>query len=468
MPADTVEQRRRRRHARQGSLFPGQARSFQSPRPGDDRIGVLDIGSNSVRFVVFEGGRRCPAMVFNEKILCGLGARLGQTGKLDPAGCARALRALQRFVALAPGLRVGAMAAIATAAVREAEDGPAFRDRIRKDTGIRPVIASGADEARLAAQGVLFGDPFSEGMVVDLGGASMELCPVARGRTGVGVTTPLGPQRLGPLTGDRDKVRSRIRAVLRAERNRYPAAIPRLYLVGGAWRALARVEIALSDHPLPVLHEHTFTVERARRVCDHVLSQTFRDGADVPGLPSGRVTSLPHAALLLEGLLDRFEPEHGVAVSGFGLREGVCYEHLPEPVRAEDPLISTCAGQELTRARAPGFGAELSDWLLTALKSTSEREERLVRAACLLADVSWRAHPDFRARSCMEVVTRVNVSGAGHAGRAFIAACLLARYKGGRKATAAEPAMSLLSPAEVERASQVGALIRLGASIAGA
>ena len=153
---------------RQGDLFAGQARSFNLPRPGADRIGVVDVGSNSVRMVVFEGDRRCPAMVFNEKILCGLGADLAETGRLAPEGRVRALRALKRFVALAPGLRVGALAGVATAAIREAEDGPEFRDQIELETGIRLSVASGADEARLAAQGVLFGDPEANGLVVDL------------------------------------------------------------------------------------------------------------------------------------------------------------------------------------------------------------------------------------------------------------------------------------------------------------
>lgn len=378
------------------------------------------------------------------------------------------MTALRRFVALAPLLRVRSLVAVGTAAMREAEDGPDFRDTIERETGIRPMIASGADEARLAAQGVLFGDPHADGIVVDLGGASMELCPVARGRTGTGVTTALGPQMLGVLPGRTGAVRARIGAILRAEAARFPVAPKRIYLVGGAWRALARAEIYIADHPLPVLHEHVFDADRARALSAYVLSPTFDDGADVPGLPSGRIATLPHAALLLEGLLEHFRPEEGFAVSGFGLREGVCYEYLPAPVRAEDPLLSTCAGQERTRARAFGFGAELGAWMLAALPSMPAEQRRLVRAAAHLSDVSWRAHPDFRARSCIEVVTRVNVSSAGHAGRAFLAACLLTRYKGGRKALAAEPSMRLLTEDQRDLAIQIGALMRLGCTISGA
>ena len=427
---------------------------------------MVDVGSNSVRMVVFEGGRRCPAVVFNEKVLCGLGAELSQTGRLAPDGVERAIRELKRFVLLASGLRVGSMAGVATAAVREAEDGAAFAKRVTKETNIRLDIASGADEARLAAQGVLFGDPDARGLVVDLGGASMELCPVRAGKPGKGVTTPLGPQRLGDISNP-DKARKAIAKALAPHQARYKSAVKRLYLVGGAWRALGRVQLIRTDHPLPILHEFQFDADAARRLTWHVLSCTPDELAATPGVSSARVATLPYAALLLDALLDQFEPED-VVISGFGLREGVCFEYLAQDVRGEDPLLSTCKGQEYTRSRAPGFGKELARWLMAAIEPLDAREKRLIRATCSMVDVSWRAHPEYRANACIEVVSRVNVSGVGHVGRAFMAAILLCRYKGGRKALAAEPAIKLLSEEQLQRAVTLGALMRLGATIAGA
>ena len=418
--------------------------------------------------VVFEDGRRCPAMVFNEKILCGLGAQLSKTRRLDPQGKVRALKALRRFVALAPGLRVGALAGVATAAIREAEDGPEFRDETEHETGIRLSVASGADEARLAAQGVLFGDPDASGLVVDLGGASMELCPVDQGKAGAGVTTPLGPQRLGSVLERKDAVRREIDRVLVREAIRFQQPTERLYLVGGAWRALGRVQILRSGHPMTVLHEHTFSVEQALELSKYVLKEDPDVLGQAPGLSSGRLASLPHAALLLERLARHFEPKHGFAISGFGLREGVCYAYLPPQIRTQDPLLSTCAGMERTRARAPGFGKELAEWLLAVFDAEDAAEERLIRAACHLVDVSWRSHPDYRLKSSMELVTRVNVSSAGHSGRAFIGGCLLNRYKGGRKAMASEPVMTLIPNRKQERVVQIGALMRLGCTISGA
>ena len=415
--------------------------------------------------VIFEGGRRCPAMVFNEKIMCGLGAELGRTGRLSQTGRERALRALTRFVTIAPGLRVGALAGVATAAMREAADGREFRDLVARETGIQLRIADGEDEARLSAQGVLFGDPRAEGLVIDLGGASMEFCPVGGGRPGRGVTTPLGPQRLGSLGEGTAAARALVDAELGPLAVRFGAEAGRLYLVGGAWRTFGRVQIHRSDHPLPILHEHVVSPEEARTVARWILATDAATLEAVPGVPSERVVLLPYAALLLEALLDHFAPGE-LVLSGFGLREGLCYDYLPLHIRRQDPLISTCVGQERTRARAPGFGVELAEWVLRAVPAEDAEEARLMRAASHLSDVSWRAHPDYRASACIEVVARINVSSAGHRGRAFIAAALLARYRGTRNLGDAS-ILRLLDPGTLERAARLGTLMRLGCTLAG-
>lgn len=447
-------------------LFADNLTSFAPPRPGDDGIAVVDIGSNSVRMVVFEGGRRCPAMIFNEKVLCGLGAELGETGRLAPAGRERALAAIHRFMALAPGLRVGSLVGVATAALREAEDGAAFGEQIRSETRLNVQIISGEDEARLAAQGVLFGDPDASGLVIDLGGASMEVCPIADGVPLAGVTTPLGPQRLAAAAGDRAAMREMMDQALTPLVRDFQDHSHRLNLVGGAWRALGRVQLHLSGHPLTILHEYEMSADEAHDLALWTGQADRTVLADIPGVPSGRVGTLPQAAILLGALLDHFGPKD-LKISGFGLREGVCYDYLSDRIRRQNPLISTCKGQETTRARAPGFGAELGDWLMSVMAPADTTEERLIRAVCHLVDVSWRAHPDYRTTSCVEVVTRANVSSAGHVGRAFMAAALLTRYKGGRKALSNSAFVELLPSETLDRAIRLGALMRLGATIAG-
>ena len=220
------------------------------------RVGVVDVGSNSVRMVVFDGAARSPAYFYNEKIMCALGQNLGATGRLNPEGRVRALSAIKRFQYLAEGMKTGPLTAIATAAVRDAEDGPEFAEQIRRETGLELHVIDGVEEARLSAQGVLLGWPEAEGIVCDLGGASMELAEVAKGEVGRRVSSQLGPLKLLGLSGGRKALRAHIRGVLEDLAKQISSQPKRLYLVGGSWRAIARLDMERRGYPLHVLHEY--------------------------------------------------------------------------------------------------------------------------------------------------------------------------------------------------------------------
>ena len=412
--------------------------------------------------MIYDGGSRCPGVVYNEKVTCGLGRGLAETGHLDPEGRDRAIAALTRFAALAQLQGVGALAGVATAAVREASDGAAFRDQVEAETNIRLTIASGMDEARLAGQGVLFGDPAAEGVVADLGGASMEFCRLGGGATGRGVSTLLGPLSLPGDTDDLKPSRRQIARVLTPLAPDFGLDGGRLYLVGGAWRALARVSMARRDYSMRVVHEYTMVPEEALETARWVQTAEADVLQKTGRVSSSRLTHMPKTGALLEAMVEHLTPGD-IAVSAFGLREGVCYEYLPAALRDLDPLLATCARQERHRARWPGFGVELHRWLSGVLPG--DIDPRLVEAACLLSDVCWRAHPEYRENSCLEAVTRPNLSSVGHAGRAFLGAALVGRY---RRGPAPAEMRALLLPVEAERAGQLGALMRLGCTVSGA
>lgn len=456
---------------RQGNFLSDEPLSFAPAtiRAGVARIGVVDVGSNSVRMVVFEGHCRSPAVLFNEKVMCGLGSRLQTTGALDPEGKLRALGALKRFAALAPGLHVGALSGIGTAAIRDAVDGPAFRDQIAEETGIRLAITSGVDEARLAGQGVLFGNPQAHGVVIDLGGASLEFTRLTKGRVADGTSTPLGPLRLHPIL-------MRSEAEFEAEADRSLDALGdlfnldggTLYLVGGSWRALARIQMVRTDYPIEVIHEFRMSRQEALDLCDFVSTADPEELSALPGVSSNRVGFLPFAARLLSRVIRRLAPGD-LRLSGFGLREGVCLENLPDSIRTQDPLIAACQEQEVRRARCPGFGAELADWVQIAIPPRDGREARLMRAAAHLADVNWRTHPDFRAQGCWETVTRTSITDLGHEGRVWLGAALVSRYKTrSRRKLEQMPEIGLLSYDELDRAERLGIALRLGLTISGA
>ena len=434
-----------------------------------ERVGVIDVGSNSVRLVVFNGAARSPAYFFNEKILCGLGRGLADSGRLNPEGRLRALAALRRFALLAEGMELTNLTAVATAAVREANDGPDFCAQVRAETGLRLRVIDGAEEARFSAQGVLLGWPEADGLVCDIGGASMELAEVGAGRVGRRVSTALGPMRLQDLPGGKKGLKAHIRAELERIRGIVGAEHRRLYLVGGSWRALARLDMERRGYPLTVLHEYFMSPKSIRKTIDWIDSTPLKSLRARTGHSNERISLVPVASVVLRQLLNVFRCKE-IHISAYGLREGLLYEQMPERLRARDPLIEACHHSEATNARMPGFGRKLFDFLRPLYRSASPERLRLIKAACLLHDVSWRAHPDFRAEACFDNATRANLGGLDHRGRVFLGMSLMYRYRNTARAGQRMAALfGLLDENEHREAEILGKAMRFGAmlSIAG-
>lgn len=429
------------------------------------RIGVIDVGSNSVRLVVFDGMARSPAYFFNEKVLCGLGAGLAETGRLSREGWGRAMAALRRFAALAERMQLSGMIAVATAAVREALDGPAFCDEVERQTGLMLHVASGGEEARLAAKGVLLGWPHAEGLVCDMGGASMELAHVAKGEIGDCATSPLGPLKLAGLP--QDELAKEVRKGVKALRKAVPGPAPRLFLVGGSWRAIARLDMERVGYPLKVLHGYAPPIPQLTESLTWIREQDQARMSALTGTSTARLSLVPLAAQVLAELIRRVEPGR-VTISAYGLREGLLYRQMPETMRALDPLIEACRHMEAASARTAGFGDALFEWLAPLYPGEPECDLRLIRAACLLHDMNWRAHPDFRAELCFESVMRANFAGVNHAERAFLGLALLNRYKSTAPGEGVGRYAALIAPERAVEAVVLGRAMRLGAMLSGA
>lgn len=427
---------------------------------------MVDVGSNSVRFVVFDGMARSPAYFYNEKVLCGLGRGLSDTGRLDPEGRVRAMAALRRFAALAGRMRLSGLIAVATAAVRDATDGPAFCDEVERETGLQLQVASGSEEARLSAAGVLLGWPAADGLACDMGGASMELAELRQGAIGACATAALGPLQLADIA-DRAKREKVIRRRVKALRKVVDGAAPRLFLVGGSWRALARLDMERVGYPLKVLHAYEPPAAQLLETCRWIQARDQSAVAAMVGTAVQRVSLLPLASEVLAELLRRIAPER-VTISAYGLREGLLYRQMPEAMRGLDPLIETCRHMEAVAARCPGFGDALYDWLQPLYAGRPDAELRLIRAACLLHDVNWRAHPDYRAELCFEAVIRANFAGVDHSERLFLGLALLNRYKASAPVDEVRRYGGLLAPERVAEAAVLGRAIRLGAMLSGA
>ncbi|MGH1423571.1 MAG: Ppx/GppA family phosphatase [Pseudooceanicola sp.] len=428
------------------------------------RVGVVDVGSNSVRMVVFDGAARSPAYFYNEKIMCALGAGLSETGHLNPDGRRRALAAIHRFQLLAHGMEATPLTAVATAAVREASDGPDFVSEVERLTGLNVHVIDGPEEARLSAQGVLLGWPGSYGLVCDIGGSSMELAEIAGGEVGRCMTSQLGPLKLADVKGGKRGRRAYIKDEvkrLHAEMGEQPN---RLFLVGGSWRAIARIDMDRRGYPLHVLHEYRMTAKAIRETAEHIAKSDPEELRARCGVSKDRMALVPMASEVLVEVMRTFRPRD-IAVSSYGIREGMLYQQMPQKLRDRDPLIEACRFAEKKDARLPGFGRTLYDFILPLFKSAKPERIRLIKAACLLHDVTWRAHPDYRAEVCFDNATRANLGGLKHSERVFLGLALLHRYRNKREGTHFEDLYDLIPPEEQLLAEIVGKAMRFGAML---
>ncbi|SDE45113.1 Ppx/GppA family phosphatase [Limimaricola pyoseonensis] len=429
------------------------------------RVGVVDVGSNSVRLVVFDGAARSPAYFYNEKIMCGLGAGLSETGKLSPEGRERALKALKRFATLAEGMNIVPLTAVATAAVREAEDGPEFCEQVLRETGIEVHTISGDEEARLSAQGVLLGWPGSYGLVCDIGGSSMELADIAEGRVGRRLTSALGPLKLKEVKGGDEGLEEYIETTIaRIHEEMGGETGMRLFLVGGSWRAIARCDMTRRDYPLTVLHEYRMTVEDVAETRKYIETEDPDDLRKRAGVSSDRMALVPLAIRVLDRLVKVFQPKD-IAISSYGIREGMLYEQMPAQLRDRDPLIEACRFAEAKDARLPGFGPVLYDFVRPLFPHADWQRKRIIKAACLLHDVSWRAHPDYRPQVCFDNATRANLGGLKHSERVFLGLALMHRYSNKREGARYEQMFTLVRDEDKREAEVLGKAMRLGAML---
>ena len=428
------------------------------------RVGVVDIGSNSVRLVVFDGAGRSPAYFYNEKIMCGLGSGMSETNCLNPQGRARAVAALRRFQALAEGMGITPLSAVATAAVREAEDGPDFCQQVERETGLKIWVIDGKQEARLSAQGVLLGWPGSYGLVCDIGGSSMELAEISDGKVGKRQSSDLGPLKLQGISGGKKARNDHIKTTIMALKDKMGLQQNRLFLVGGSWRALARVDMERRNYPLHVPHEYRMSTQGINETIKLLEASDPEKLRRLCHISANRMALLPIACEVLRRLLITFAPKD-IAISSYGLREGLLFAQMPKKLRDRDPLIEACYFAEAKDARFPGFGKRLYRFIQPLFRDFSKAKRRLVKAACLLHDVSWRANPDFRAEICFDNATRSNLGGLKHSERVFLGFALMQRYQKHNDGSQFNQMKTLLTTEELEQAKILGKAIRFGAML---
>lgn len=431
---------------------------------GPGRVGIIDVGSNSIRLVVYERASRAPLPVFNEKVLCGLARGLDATGRLNPQGVEMALANIDRFTTLAHNMKVTSLDLLATAAVRDASDGAEFMRRLASHPDIKAHTVSGQDEARFSGYGVICGMPDAAGVMGDLGGGSLELVALGQGRIGASSTLPIGPLRL-MSSGKGDPKRMVVEAIENVDWLREHAG-KTFYAVGGAWRSFARLHMEQAGYPLHIIHHYDISADEARAMARLIAVQSTKSLEKMPGVSRRRVDTLPLACLALDRLLAALKPRN-VIFSAFGLREGFYYSRLSEASRAQHPLIAFAEEQGADWRRFDLAPSEIFDWLTPIFSGETEAERVLRIAACHLSDISWNDHPDYRAEQAYVRVLHLPAPGMSHRERAILAMTLAYRYKSDFKSATLDTALRLSDNKGRAFARRLGACLRLAYNLSG-
>ena len=425
-------------------------------------VGIIDIGSNSVRFVAYGGSERVPSVLFNEKLMAALGRGVARDGRLSDAAVGRTMEALARFRQLAREMKLKRLHTVATAAVRDAANGKAFLKQVA-DLGLKPRVISGNEEAELAGLGVISAIPDANGIVADLGGASLELIGVARDGVGEGVSLPLGLFRLGP-DPEGSEIAKAIRAGIKNGRLKDAARGHCLYLVGGSFRALALLDMTIASHPLPIIHHHRILPERLAEL-RVALSKMDADQLKASTrISSSRIPSLPAVVTMLETMMNVLGPRK-TYVSAFGLREGLLYRDLDPATAGEDPLLAAAIEIGERLGRFGDHGAAIDIWMNPLFPEETREMRRLRLATCLLGDIAWNAHPDFRAERAVDMALHGNWVGIDSHGRAVLGRALCSAF-GGDGGFSTDVA-KLLREGETDRVVAWGRALRLAQRLSG-
>ena len=429
-------------------------------------IATIDIGSNSVRLVVYEGLTRSPTAIFNEKAMCGLGRNVAISRRLDPAAVTKALSALVRFRTLCDTMGVRELYVLATAAARDAEDGEEFIRRASAICRTEIELLSGKREAKLSAYGVISGFHMPDGIVGDMGGGSLELIEVHGHRPGAGMTTPLGGLAL------QDASELSIRKALKIARDRLIKAEPlerlkdrSFYAVGGTWRSLAKLHMAQKGYPLHVMHGYSVPAKEMLDFCRMIerVDSTTLIGKET--VSPGRLPLLAYGAVVLAEIIRLGKPKD-VVISALGVREGLLYTLIDEDMRRQDPLIAAARELNVLRSRAPRHCEELLRWSDRFMASTgideNAEERRLRHAACLVADIGWRAHPDYRGEQSLNIIANAAFVGLDHQGRVYMAVANFFRHVGLSDDELSPRIREIATPRILDRARILGALLRVG------
>ncbi|WP_379545809.1 Ppx/GppA family phosphatase [Qipengyuania sp. DSG2-2] len=383
---------------------------------------IIDIGSNTVRLVLYGASMRAPKVLLNEKVAARLGRDIASSGELAQEAVDLALRGMERYALVLGDLGITDIEVVATAAVREAANGEDFLGQLRA-LGFAPKVLSGVDEACTSAWGVIGAFPKARGMVADLGGGSLELVNVTGGAPSDAISLPIGTLRLPEMADDHAGLKKALEKKLRkADIVKTDGS---LYLVGGTFRAMAVFAMQRAGTPLTDPHGLSLPYDEAIKVAKELAATSSDDLQAEPRISSMRAGMLPDAAVLILTLLKHLKPDR-VIISAWGLREGLLFSRLPDHARRQDPLLAGVAHFAAQRGAPPLLATRVAGWTVGAVAKNVQGSERLRLAATMLSLAAMQIEPNLRIRQGVEWALHKRWLAVDPVGRAMMAAAICA------------------------------------------
>jgi exopolyphosphatase/guanosine-5'-triphosphate,3'-diphosphate pyrophosphatase len=431
--------------------------------PLSEPVAVIDIGSNSVRLVIYDGLKRSPTGLFNEKLLCGLAKDMNKTKVLNADGVIKAHHAIRRCVKLAKVMGCNSINLFATAAVRDAKDGAKFVKSIKDEFDLDVSVFTGDEEAQYAGLGIVSSIAKVNGITGDLGGGSLELIAVQKDKAMSGVSFPIGPLRI-----PEHKTREKLIKFIDDHLDKFPLhdllAGKNFYAVGGAFRSLAKVHMSRKNYPLKVIHNYKVPAEDFLSTIQIVSRMSEASLAKLQGVSSKRAGSLPYAALMLDRIIKKGEPK-SIVFAATGVREGYLFSKLCDEKKQEDPLISGCTEMMGRMLRTPHYGYELAEWMAPLFGESGAQQKRLRLASCIMSEISCYENTEYRAEMAYRKILDSSLIGLNHKDRVFIAKALYCRYSDYPDEHILSTMQPLLNDKKIQDAQLIGSAMRLGRNL---
>ncbi|MCH2037060.1 MAG: Ppx/GppA family phosphatase [Rickettsiales bacterium] len=439
---------------------------IQSSKYTDNNAAVIDIGSNSVRLVIYNGIGPASISVFNEKITCALADNIESTGVLSTDGVEMADKALARFKMIISMMEVRSLDVFATAAVRDAEDGGTFVEEMNEKHGFDIRVLSGEEEAYYSALGVVSSISDAKGVVGDLGGGSLELTNVTDKKISDKESIALGIVRLHSMGRNKVYINNYIQKNLEGSSVIEKMKGSNFYAVGGGFRTLAKISMYRNAYPLRIVDNYKVSKQDFIDTLDDIEYLTKDQLASITSISSKRCELLPVTAMIAKNIIELGDPEN-IIFSTCGVREGMIFEQIADEDKKKPPLLESSVEMLRRVGRDPEYAHMLMNWMSPLFEDETEEQALWRHAACILSEYCCYEHTEYRAEIAFRRFVDASIIGASHRGRVFIASCLYYRYKTKHDPALLDQRQTILTAKEVQYARAIGYTMKLANDLTG-